>query len=236
MNKKAFIFGYEEQSAFVAKELERDGFRLYIVVDNKISYEKALKDDYKNVFHIDITDDDMIESLNIEGSDYLICMMRDNHLNVFLTLSLHELFPNTVIVAMSNSLHATRKLKMAGATKVIDTYQVSANRIHNIIQHPVSTKLIDSLLSTEDELSLREIKIPQESFLDKIMVEDFNFRLHKIILIGMIDRRLSDKFEFITRTEEKNRLDIGDTMVCLGYKGDLNNFEEYIRKRREERV
>ena len=228
--KKAFLFGYGKDSVFVASELKRDNFKLFIVVDDKISYDKALKDGYSNIFMVDITDDDKLINLDIQQEDYLICMMDDNHLNIFLTLSLHSLFPDAIIVALSNSLHAMQKLKMAGATRVIDTYQVSVNRIYNIIKNPIATKLIDSLLSTEADLSFREIDIPDNSFLDKIMVDDFDFSVHNIILVGMIDRRLSDKFIFIT-TGLAHRLDISDTIVCIGYNNDLDNFEEYIKKR-----
>jgi len=228
--KKAFLFGYGQYSIFVASELKKDNFQLIIVVENKIDYDKALKDGYSNVSIVDIENDDKLINLDIQLGDYLICMMEDDHLNIFLTLSLHSLFPDAIIIALSNSLHAMPKLKMAGATRVIDTYQVSSNRIYNIIENPIATKLMDSLLSTEDNLSFREIDIPDNSFLDKQMVIDFDFSIYHIILIGMIDRRLSDKFIFIT-TGLEHRLDIGDTIVCIGYNNDLDNFEEHIKKR-----
>jgi len=228
-NKRAFLFGYDVQSAFIAKDLLKDNFVLSIVVNDKESYDMALKDGYVSVVLLDITDDEELKKLDISETDFLVCMMSDNHLNVFLTLSLHDLFSSSTIIALSNSLHATQKLKMAGANIVVDTYRVSANRINNIIQNPIATKLIDKLLSTDSTLSIREIVIPTNSFLDKIMVDDFDFNRYKIILVGMIDRRLSDKFMFIT-TGLEHRLDIGDIMVCIGYNTDLDNFEEYIKR------
>ena len=233
-SRRAFMFGYGIHSAFVANELKKSNFQLSIVVNESESYNRAIKDGYINVFTLDITDDNELQKLNIQIDTYLICMMSDNHLNVFLTLSLHHLFPKSTIIALSNSLHATQKLKMAGASVVVDTYKVSANRIHNIIQKPIATKLMDSLLSTQSTLSLREIEIPKESFLDKTMVDDFDFNRHKIILVGMIDRRLSDKFMFVT-TGLEHRLDIGDMLVCIGYNRDLDKFKGYIKRRKVRR-
>ncbi|HHH50977.1 MAG TPA: hypothetical protein ENK76_01235 [Campylobacterales bacterium] len=140
---------------------------------------------------------------------------------------MRALYPKNKIIALSDSFHVTQKLKMAGATKVIDLYQVSANRIYNILHKPIATKLIDNLLSPDNNLSIREIIIPPNSFLDKIMVDDFDFSKYNVLLVGMIDRRLSEKFLFIT-TGLEHRLDVGDTMVCIGYNDNLDIFEKYI--------
>ncbi|KIM07357.1 MAG: hypothetical protein KU29_06880, partial [Sulfurovum sp. FS06-10] len=56
---------------------------------------------YLDVTFLDITDDVLLESLNVNEEDYLICVMDNHHLNVFLTLSLHNIFPKTMIVVLS---------------------------------------------------------------------------------------------------------------------------------------
>jgi hypothetical protein len=70
--------------------------------------------------------------------------------------------------------------------------------------------------------------IPLNSCLDGVMVDDFDFREHKIILVGMIDKRLSDQFIFITSGLE-HQFDVHDTIVCIGYNDDLEKFEAYIK-------
>jgi len=225
--EKAFMFGYSQKRLFLAQELGYNLMGFAIIVNNKEAYEKALLDGYSNVKLLDITDDVALEKLPIEDNDYLICVMDDHHLNVFLTLSLHALFPQAVVVALSDSPHTTQKLKMAGASKIIDLYQVSANRIHNILHKPVATKLVEQLLSSDEDFSFKEMTIPKGSSLDGIMVDDFDFTQHGVILVGMIDKRLSNQFIFITSGLE-NRFDIGDTLVCIGYNKDLKQFEEYM--------
>lgn len=225
--QQAFLFGYSKRSIFITKELQKKSFFITIIVSDNKSYNKAIRDGYLDVIKLDMTNDEALESLSVKPNDYLVCVMKDNHLNVFLTLSLRVLFPKSKIIALSDSFHVTQKLKMAGATKVIDLYQVSANRIYNILNKPIATKLIGDILSSEDKLSIREICIPQNSFLDKIMVDNFNFFKHGVILVGMIDRRLSNQFIFVTSGLE-HRLDRGDKMVCIGYNDDLDRFEKYI--------
>jgi voltage-gated potassium channel len=229
---KIFIFGYSKRSVFLTKSLHTKEFRITIVVSSQEEYDSAKKEGFMDVITIDMTDDtQLLSSLHVEPQDDLVCVMDDSHFNVFLTLSLHALYPQNRIIALSDSFHTTQKLKMAGASKVIDLYQVSSNRIYNILNKPVATRFIDSLLSFEDDLSLREIIIPENSFLDEIMVDDFDFSIHKIILIGMVDRRLSEQFLFITSGIE-HRLDRGDVLVCMGYSEDLDRFEEFILEKK----
>jgi len=227
-HKEAFIFGYSKRSSFLTKELQNKRFHLTIIVSDSDSFDRAKEDGYLDVIKLDMTDDnELLEKINAKEDDFLVCVMQDSHFNVFLTLSLRELFPKNKIIAISDSFHVTQKLKMAGATRVIDLYQVSANRIYNILNKPIATKLIDKVLSSEDSLSIREITIPDNSFLDNIMVDDFDFSKYSIILLGMIDKRLSNQFLFIT-TGLEHKFDIGDVLVCMGYNEDLDRFEKHI--------
>jgi len=223
----AFMFGYSKSSSFVAEQLSKEELHLTLVLSTEEAYDKAHDDGYVNVKKMDITDDEALKNLDVGVDDYLVCVLEDHHLNVFLTLSLHALFPKTIIIALSDSFHTTQKLKMAGAKRIIDLYQVSANRLHNILHKPVTTKLVDRLLSPYEAFSFREMVIPENSIIDGVMVDDFDFEPHKIILIGMIDKRLSNKFLFVTSGLE-NRFDSSDTIVCIGYNNDLEKFENYI--------
>ncbi|SFV59095.1 Potassium channel protein [hydrothermal vent metagenome] len=225
--KKVFMFGYSTKSSFVAKELKKYVLDLHIILSKKEAYEDALADGYSNVKLLDLTDDEVLEELDVAQEDYLICLLRDNHLNLFLALSLHSLFPNSTLIALSDSPETTKKLKMAGASKTIDLYQVSTLRLHNILNKPITTKLVEEIFSFDTPFSLREMTIPENSSLDGIMVDDFDFYEHNIILVGMIDRRLSEQFIFSTSGVE-NRLDVGDTLVCVGYSEDLEKFERYM--------
>jgi len=226
-SKRAYIFGYNKSTGQVAKELIEEKLQLSIIVNDHESYDQAKYDGYIDVSEIDVTNDSLLEALNIAEDDYIVCVMENNHLNVFLTLSLRSLYPENIIVSLSDSVHTTQKLKMAGATKIIDLYKVSANRVFNILNKPVMTQLIERLFSTTEAFSFKEMFIPENSPLDGLLLNDFDFRPHNIILVGMIDRRVSDKFIFITSGIE-HHFDKGDTLVCMGYNDDLNAFQTYL--------
>ncbi len=229
MGKQAFLFGYGRQGRSLAKGLRTDQFRLHIIESTPEYYEKAKNDKFLDVVLVDVTNDAELEALHIDDDSYIICVMEDEHLNVFLTLSLRALYPNATIVAISDSVYTTQKLKMAGANRIIDIYKVSANRIHNMLVRPVATKLLDSFISDDSKISFREMLIPEGSFLHGMMVEEVSFSEYGVLLVGMLDIELSNTFIFITSGID-HKLDSGDTIVCIGYNEDLDRFANVITR------
>jgi voltage-gated potassium channel len=118
---------------------------------------------------------------------------------------------------------------MAGANEVIDIYQVSANRIHNIFEKPIATKLIENFISTDHEISFKEFTIPKNSFLHGAVINEVDFNKFGLIFTGMIDRELGDEFIFAA-TNINHKLDSGDIIICIGKDEDLAKFEKYLHK------
>ncbi len=232
MGEKILLFGYGSHGSSIANSLKQDGFMVDIVVSTVESRESAKRQEFNNVCHIDITDDDELLKLEIETYSKIVCVMDDEHLNVFLTLSLRSLFKDSFIIAISDSIYTTQKLKMAGANKVIDLYEVSANRVHNILNRPVATRLLEGFLGSGSEIGFRQFLIPVGSYLDGVNTNDLNLSGYNVLLIGMVDEELGDSFIFIT-AGINHKLDSGDTIVCLGSPESLDEFGQAIAKQKE---
>ncbi len=232
--RSILLFGYGSHGKFIAQGLHEDGFRLKIIESNHDYYLQAKEDGFMEVEHMDVTNDSLLEVLNPQDFEQLVCVMEDEHLNVFLTLTLRSLFKESYILSISDSIHTTKKLKMAGADKVIDLYEVSANKIYNILKRPVSTKILEGIVVDRDGITFREMLIPEGSFLQNMMTDDADFAPYGILLIGMIDEELGHSFVFIT-TGINHKLDAGDTLVCIGPKDKLDAFEEEIKKKEKQR-
>jgi len=227
---KIAIFGYGNHGKFIAKGLASDGFDVTIVESNKAFYEDAQTNGFNNVLFADVTKDSELKKMNLASFEQLVCVMDDEHLNVFLTLSLRSLFEDSYILSISDSLNVTKKLQMAGANKVIDLYEVSANKIYNLLDRPIATKLLEEFVHNEGAITFKEMLIPEHSFLDGMMAEDVDFSSYGILLVGMIDEELGHAFVFVT-AGISHKLDSGDTIVCLGGKEELEAFEKLIKKK-----
>ena len=224
------LFGYGNHGKFIAQGLLDDGLTVKIVESDKDFYEQASKDGFTDIVFIDVTKDEALKALHPEKFEKIVCVMDDEHLNVFLTLSLHSLFKESYILSISDSLHVTKKLKMAGATKVIDLYEVSANKIHNILKRPVATKLLEGFVLEKEGIGFEEMIIPEDSFLVDLTTDEIDFSPYGVLLIGMIDEELGHSFIFIT-AGINHHLDAGDTIVCIGPRDKLDIFAEEIKKR-----
>ena len=229
LENKIAIFGYGNHGKFIARGLLDDGFDITVIESNKKFYEDAQKDGYEKLFFVDVTKDSDLKKLALDAFTQLVCVMDDEHLNVFLTLSLRSLYKASYILSISDSLNVTKKLKMAGANKVIDLYEVSANKIYNLIDRPIATRLLEDFVNNKEGITFKEMRIPKDSFLDGMMAEDVDFSSHDVLLVGMIDEELSHAFVFVT-AGIAHKLDTGDTIVCLGKKEKLEAFETLIQK------
>ena len=230
LERSILLFGYGSHGKFIAKGLHEEGFALKIIESNHDYYLQAKDDGFMEVEHMDVTNDKLLEVLTPHKYEQLVCVMEDEHLNVFLTLSLRSLFKESYILAISDSIHTTKKLKMAGADKVVDLYEVSANKIHNILRRPVATKLLESFVSGRDGIGFKEMLIPANSFLEGKTTDEVDFSPYGVLLIGMIDEALGHTFVFIT-AGINHEFNEGDTIVCIGPDDKLEAFKEEIRKK-----
>ncbi len=228
--RSILLFGYGNHGKFVAKGLHEDGFLLKIIESNHDYYLQAKDDGFMEVEYMDVTNDRLLEVLDPQTYEKLVCVMDDEHLNVFLTLSLRSLFKESYILSISDSIHTTKKLKMAGANKVVDLYEVSANKIHNILKRPVATKLLEGFVSKKNGIGFKEMLIPKNSFLEGKTTDEVDFSPYGVLLIGMIDEALGHTFVFIT-AGINHELNYGDTIVCIGSDEKLDAFEEEIQKK-----
>jgi len=227
MGKKILLFGYGNHGKYIAKGLMEDGFVVQVVENNPLHHTQAVEDGFESAVEIDITKDEALIGLNPSGYQQLVCVMDDEHLNVFLTLSLRSLFEKSYILSISDSIHVTKKLQMAGANRVIDLYEVSANKIHNILNRPVATRLLDEFVMYKNGIGFKELVIPEGSFLHGLMTDEVDLSAYGVLLVGLIDEMRGHHFEFIT-AGFNHRLDSGDTLVCIGEEAKLAYFKQLI--------
>jgi len=228
--KMVHLFGYGRHGKQIADELRRNGYKLHILETDPDKIGKAKSAGFMDVDLVDMTDDDQIAQLGIESSDWVVCVMDDEHLNVFLTLSLRQLCPEVRIYAISDSIHTAEKLTMAGASKVIDLYEVSAIRIHNILNKPVTTHLLAGILGERHDISFREYVIPVGSFLHGVNTDTIDFDRFNLLFLGLIDVELGNDLIFVTEGFN-HKLDSGDTLVFMGKDDDLDRFTETIKRK-----
>jgi len=190
--------------------------------------EESLLDDVQTK-PFDLSDEwsEMEQSIKIEES-IAFCVLEDDAQNIFLTISLRAYFENLIIVAIASNNESANKLKMAGANQVIPLVETTADIIANILEKPISNKVLNSILYEESALKIEQVKIVNAAYFDKRPLGDIDWsRYNGIIILSLMHEDLSHDFIYASKIKNHIIKD-GDTLVVVGFEYDLEEFKKRI--------
>lgn len=231
MAKKVAIYGYTTLGSKIAHILEDKKYEVIVVDFERAGIKKATKDGFKTFDSTLLNDNDLIEVGINKDIDALFCVSYNNKNNLFVTLSARNLSKNLKIVTISKTKSEATKLQIAGATKVLNPNEIGAFRIYRYMSKPLMLRVLDDILFSKSDLSISEIYIEDNSLLKGMFLKDMT--VHKdynILLLGIMDEELSDKFIFNTK-RINHKIDEGDVLVVVGKNEDLENFSNYIKNK-----
>lgn len=231
MAKKVVIYGYTTLGSKIAHILVDKEYEIIIVDFERTALKKASKDGFKTFDSTLLNDNDLIEVGVNRDIDALFCVSYNNKNNLFITLSARNLSKNLKIVTISKTKSEANKLQIAGATKVLNPNEIGAFRIYRYMSKPLMLRVLDDILFSKSDLSISEIYIEENSLLKGMFLKDMT--VHKdynILLLGIMDEELSDKFIFNTK-RINHKIDEGDVLVVVGKNEDLEKFSNYIRNK-----
>ncbi len=220
---KIVLFGFDDYGEKIAQVIEKKDIK--VVVFNLEEEQRAKDKLYDVIKFMDINDDEL---KNLEEFDLAIATLKNEDKNLFLCLSLKELFPNRELIAKVSEKGNEFKYRLAGVDKIINPYEVSANRIMTILQKPLTLKIIEEIVFEDNALSFAEIKIPKNSFLDGKYIRDVDKEISKnynILIIAVVDKEMSENVQFITKGLN-HKLDYGDILIVVGDIFDIEQFKE----------
>ncbi|WP_353662429.1 NAD-binding protein [Hydrogenimonas sp. SS33] len=221
-NREIILFGYGKLGHRVYEMLSTYFTKITVVEQTELLTRDAKEHGIAKSFTVDFKHDQELIDLGLENK-ILFCAMDEMAMNIFLVLSLRSMTKESTIISISTSAENTRKLKFIGADKVIDIYEASANRIVDIITRPAVTRVLDEIIFVDNGISLEEIEIPPDSFLEGKYVHEIDFKEFGLILVGITDKEMGDDFIFVSRGID-HKFDAGDILVLLGESYDLDRF------------
>ncbi len=223
--KYAIIFGYNEYAKQITAHLESEYDKVisYILPH---TYNRLKEEEKKDRFEFDLSDNwDEIGAQYNEDEIIIYCALDDDAENIFLTISLREVFKTSFIITLGQNSESEDKLLLAGASKVIPILQTTANIITEILEKPVITQLLHDILFEQSDLKIAQITIKKDAHIDKKKLNDIAWQEHYgVIVIAVVDKELSTSFLF-TSKGYNHALDAGDILVVVGYDKDIDALE-----------
>ena len=232
MYSEIIIFGYKHLGQEIARQLSIKNDNFIIASNDMVDFKKAQKDELNAYYLEDITDDKELIKLGItENIKYIFCVSEDESNNIFLTISARALDENLKIIAEAETIESKKKFELAGANKVIDPYEISANRIFSLIKKPQIIDILDNTVFSkeiEDSINLAEINITKNSKLDGVYLNKIDLNSFNLIAIGVIDREKGEDFKFLTDGYNP-KLDDKDVLIVVGNRAKIEEFKSYVK-------
>lgn len=225
----ALIFGYNKYSQEIIKNVKDkyNNVKVYSLDDN--DREEELYD----VELFDLSDEweDIQKNVDMESS-MAFCVLDDPSQNIFLTISLRASFKDLTIITIASNKENSDKLKMAGATKVIPIVETTSDIIANILQKPISNKVLHSILYEESDLKIAQIKISDASHFNDVKLKSIDWKRYDgIIVLSVMHEDMKGKFIYSNAAKE-HIIKNGDILVIVGYEKDIQEFENLIGSKR----
>ena len=229
MEKKLIaIFGYNSMSFELITQLVEKQTQLLILDDDPVKIEQA---EQKNLPAqlLDYRQDEDLITLGIGSQvETLFCFLENDSENVFLTLSARALDKQLKIISVVIHPDSAEKLLAAGASKIIDPYEICSNKVYQQLTKPSITWVLDQAVFGRADLHMAEITIPERSILDQTLTSQLNLnKKYNLFLVGVVDKELGDKLYF-SLGEQDHTLDVGDILVILGANRDIKKFKKEI--------
>ncbi len=224
---QTLIFGCAAMGQEVAMQLIERGINTALYGNNAVEVE-AVQAKGMPASVIDHTDDDNLRSIGIgSGAKTLFCLFSEEAQNLFLTLSARALDPRLKIICVCESDASGQRLIMAGASKVIDPYEISGQRVHELITRPFLVDLLHSTVFSK-QIDIAEIEIPENSPLSGRMLDDLQLKERfNLIVMGVVDLELGRNLIF-SNSGINHRLDSGDLLVVIGPKAEILRLRQML--------
>ena len=230
MRPRFALFGCNPMATEVARRLAMAGTS-FVMLDNDDALVEAARREGLAARQVDYTDDDALREVGIGSHiEGVFCLFTEDSENVFLAISARELDPQLRIVAVCQAPEAAPKLLAAGADKVVDPYEISGARVHELIERPEVVELLEQTVFGMQDLNVAEITIPPYSWLHGVHLSGLRkFMNQNVILLGVVDLERGKDLIFSTRGID-HKLDYDDVLVVIGARSEIESFRELITR------
>jgi voltage-gated potassium channel len=148
------ICGFGRVGRQVARDLRAAGARYVIVDANPVNREFAQGVGVRFI-EGDAADDEVLRSAGVERAASIVACADSDAENIFITLTARELRDDIAIVARASVEDSEKKLKRAGADRVISPYKSSGSEMARLALHPQ----IRGVVEVDSEYRMEEIEV-----------------------------------------------------------------------------
>ena len=211
------ICGFGRVGRQVARDLHRAGVN-HVTIDSDPSNREAAEE--MAVRYIDsdaAADDEVLLNAGIERARAVIACVDSDAENIFIALTARELRSDILIIARASAEDSEKKLRRAGADRVISPYKTSGSEMARVALHPQ----IGGAVQVAD-YRMEEIEVPTVCEGVGKTIEEVRGG-SVIVAVRRTDGRLEPQ------PERQSVVEAGDMLVAIGAPDALERLESVFQ-------
>ena len=211
MQDHFILCGFGRVGREIARDFTAEKIPFVVVDINPDSLQRAAAQGF-TVMSGNAADVGTLQAAGIERARGLVTAVDDDADNIIVTLSARVLKPDLFIVARANAEDAERKIRLAGANRVISPYTIGGRRMASLAMRPTAVEFVDTVLSANNgQLLLEDLTIrPGSAWIGRALAELFPHDDEAFVLALKRDGEM--RFRPTADTELKS----GDELVAAG--------------------
>jgi voltage-gated potassium channel len=222
------ICGFGRVGRRVADEFRHEGAP-FVVLDFSPEAKAAAREADVLFLEGNGTDDEDLRNAGLERARGLVAASDDDADNLYITLSARAANPNLLIVARASNEDASRKLRLAGADRIVQPYQAAGRVMANLMLRPQVTAFVDVVTSAGgSDLRFEEIEVTSACGQGGKSIRDLDVRKETGALIVALRKRDGS---FDTTPTPEAVLEVGDVLIAAGTEEELRALESLFAPR-----
>jgi voltage-gated potassium channel len=222
------ICGYGRVGRRVAAEFAANDVR-FVVLD--FSEDAIAEAEEAGVLFIEgngVEDEDLAQA-GLERARGLVASSDSDADNLYITLSARAARPKLWIVARASDEDAMRKLKLAGADRVVMPYATAGRVMANLVLKPQVTAFLDTVMTAEgDDFRLEEIEVTETCARAGRTLRDLRVREETGAMIVAV-RKPDGRFD--TTPDPGELIEAGDVLIGVGTAEEIRRLEDFFAPR-----
>lgn len=217
------LCGFGRIGHVLARELTRQN-EPFVVVDNDTEViEEATAAKYLVVTG-EAAEETTLIAAGVERAAALVTSLPSDADNVFITLTARDMNPDIKIITRAEFPSSQKKLKQAGADRVVMPSRIGAHRMARLITRPTTANLMERVIDESSlEIEMDEINLPAESQLVGVTVANAEaHRRHGLLFVGVEHAG----GEMLFNPGGDYTFQPADTVIVMGRGEDIKRFRK----------
>jgi voltage-gated potassium channel len=221
LRNHVIVCGYGRVGRVTCLELAR-AEEPFVVIDNSEGVQARLQEDGSLGILGDATDESVLEAAGISSARALILALPSEADNVYVTLLAKESHPDLFVLARGISDHCEKRLRAAGADRVVSPNIIGGIRMAYSVLQPSVIEFTDILTGRRDlELEIAKVEVLESSSLAGATLGELRLR-RKFGVLVLAFQAPGGEVSFNPSPDDV--INVGDRLMLIGSREQLEQF------------